>query len=119
MQGLFFQFRIVQDSTFPFLNSIESILSFFSNEILKMKLLLFALLSISNGNYESGGLHDVGTVESGVDGVHDAGITLERRSLRLYLKPYTLNLVNSRARDDRIGSKIIPWSMNHQRTYGP
>ena len=84
-----------------------------------MKLLLFVFLSISNGNYESGGLHDVGTVESGVAGVHDAGITLERRSMSLYLKPWTLNLVNSRARDDRIGSKIIPWPMDHQRTYGP
>ena len=106
-------------SSCEFLNSIESILSLLSNEILKMKLLLFALLSISNGNYESGGLHDVGTVESGVDGVHDAGITLERRSAYIYLKPWTLQLVNSRARDDRIGSKIIPLSMDHQRTYGP
>ena len=80
-----------------------------------MKLLLFALLSISNGNYESNGLHDVGTM----DGVHDAGITVERRSLLLYLKPWTLELVNSRARDDRTSSKIIPWSMVHQRTNGP
>ena len=67
-----------------------------------MKLLLFALLSISNGNYESDGLHDVGTV----DGGHDAGITVERRSLLLYLKPWTLELVNSKARDDRTDSKI-------------
>ena len=83
-----------------------------------MKLLLFALLSISNGNYESNGLHDVGTM----DGVHDAGITLERRSGgygHVYLKPWVLQLLNSRARDDRIGSKIIPWPMDHQRTYGP
>ena len=67
-----------------------------------MKLLLFALLSISNGNYESDGLHDVGTV----DGGHDARITVERRSLLLYLKPWTLELVNSKARDDRTDSKI-------------
>ena len=80
-----------------------------------MKLLLFALLSISNGNYESNGLHDVGTVDGGLD----AGITVERRSLLLYLKPWTLELVNSRARDDRTSSKIIPWSMVHQRTNGP
>ena len=66
-----------------------------------MKLLLFALLSISNGNYESDGLHDVGTV----DGGHDARITVERRSLLLYLKPWTLELVNSKARDDRTDSK--------------
>ena len=86
-----------------------------------MKLLLFVFLSISNGNYESGGLHDVGTVESGVDGVHDAGITLERRSGgygHVYLKPWVLQLLNSRAGDDRIGSQIIPTKL---RTvgYGP
>ena len=95
--------------SFPILST------FLSNEILKMKLLLFALLSISNGYYESNGLHDVGTVDSGLD----AGITVERRSLLLYLKPWTLELVNSRARDDRTSSKIIPWSMDHQRTNGP
>ena len=82
-----------------------------------MKLLLFALLSISNGYYESNGLHDVGTM----DGVHDAGITLERRSGgygHVYLKPWVLQLLNSRARDDRIGSQITPTKL---RTvgYGP
>ena len=68
-----------------------------------MKLLLFALLSISNGNYESNDLHGVGTVDGML---HDVGINVERRSrrnIRIYLKPWVLDLMNSRARDDRTG----------------
>ena len=68
-----------------------------------MKLLLFALLSISNGNYESNDLHDAGTVDGML---HDVGINVERRNrrnIRIYLKPWVLDLMNSRARDDRTG----------------
>jgi len=58
------------------------ILSFLSNEILKMKLLLFALLSTSNGYYEPDSLMEV------------------------FLKPWTLELINSKAWSDRTDSKI-------------
>jgi len=61
-----------------------------------MRLLLFLLLSISNGNNQSNG---------------DVGVTVERRSLKertrdgrsviAFLKPWVLELINSRARDDR------------------
>ena len=77
-----------------------------------MKLILFAFLSISNGNYESHGQHDLGTVDS----QNDVGITVERRSVRkvtethnnviAFLKPWVLELINSKARDDRTNPKI-------------
>ena len=61
-----------------------------------MRLLLFLLLSISNGNNQSTG---------------DVGVTVERQSLKertrdgrsviAFLKPWVLELINSRARDDR------------------
>ena len=64
-----------------------------------MRLLLFLLLSISNGNNQSNG---------------DVGVTVERRSLKelgmrtrdarsviAFLKPWVLELINSRARDDQ------------------
>ena len=61
-----------------------------------MRLLLFLLLSISNGNNQSNG---------------DVGVTVERQSLKertrdgrsviAFLKPWVLELINSRARDDR------------------
>ena len=47
-----------------------------------MKLLLFALLSTSNGYYEPDSLMEV------------------------YFKPWTLELINSKARGDRTDSKI-------------
>ena len=62
-----------------------------------MNLFLFLFLSITNGDYESDSMHDIGTG----DDLQNAGMTVERRSLLLYLKPWTLGLVNSRARDNR------------------
>ena len=62
-----------------------------------MNLLLLVFLSKTKGDYEWDNMHDVGTG----DNLQNAGITVERRSLLLYLKPWTLGLVNSRARDDR------------------
>ena len=59
-----------------------------------MKLLLFAFFSISNGNYDSDGLHDVGIP-----------VVEHRRSI-VFLKPWVLELINSRARDDRTDQKI-------------
>ena len=67
-----------------------------------MKIFLFLFLSITNGDYESDSMHDVGTG----DDLQIAGMTVERRSLLLYLKPWTLGLVNSRDRDDRTDSLI-------------
>ena len=61
-----------------------------------MRLLLFLLWAFLNGNNQSDG---------------DIGVTVERRSLNertrdarsviAFLKPWVLELINSRARDDR------------------
>ena len=79
-----------------------------------MNLFLFSLLSITNGDYESESMHDIST---GND-LQIAGMTVERRSLLLYLKPWTLGLVNSRARDDRT-DPFISIVSDHTTKIGP
>ena len=79
-----------------------------------MKIFLFLFLSITNGDYESDSMHVVGTG----DDLQNAGMTVERRSLDVYLKPWTLGLVNSRARDDRT-DPFISIVSDHTTKIGP
>ena len=68
-------------------------------------------MSITKGDYESDSMHDVGTG----DDLQNAGMTVERRSL---LKPWTLGLVNSRARNDRT-DLLISIVSDHTTKIGP
>ena len=61
-----------------------------------MRLLLFLLLSISNGNNQSNGV-----VEVNVERRSLKERTRDARSVIAFLKPWVLELINSRARDDR------------------
>ena len=79
-----------------------------------MNLLLFLFLSIAKGDYELDSMHDVGTGDDLLNG----GMIVERRSLLLYLKPWTLGLVNSRARNDRT-DLLISIVSDHTTKIGP
>ena len=61
-----------------------------------MRLLLFLLLSISNGNNQSNGV-----VEVNVERRSLKERTRDARSVIAFLKPWVLELINSRARDNR------------------
>ena len=76
-----------------------------------MKIFLFLFFSITNGDNESDSMHDIGTG----DDLQNAGMTVERRSL---LKPWTLGLVNSRARDNRT-DQLISIVSDNTKEIGP